>query len=75
MWSSDAGMPEKYCKKASRVATSRHTLVADATLFRVPKAERVGARWILLAPGVRVRQGRGTSLVVEHQTDRGRWAQ
>lgn len=73
MWASEAGLPNSYCKKAFRVATSEHRLTADARIFQVPRAERVGSGWLLLTPTLRVRQGRGTSLVVERRNDRGRW--
>ncbi len=62
-----AGLPSAYCKKAYRVATSSHRIQADARIFATPRAERVGRGWLRLTPDLLVRQGRGTSLVVERR--------
>lgn len=65
--SSQAGMSSAYCRQAYRVATSVHRLSADARIFATPRADRVGSGWIRLSPEILVRQGRGTSLVVERR--------
>lgn len=63
VWSSDAGMSNAYCKKAFRVATSRHVW---ALPYGCEPVARGG--YVYLSESVRVRSGRGTSLVVEHLT-------
>jgi hypothetical protein len=73
VWSAEVGMSSAYCRSAYRVATSEHSLSADSRIFAAEVSARVGRGWLLLAPDLRVRQGRGTSLVVEHRTGRGAW--
>jgi hypothetical protein len=65
--SGQVGMSSAYCKTAYKVATSVHRIQADARLFSVPRAERVGHGWLRLTPDLLVRQSRGTSLVVERR--------
>lgn len=62
-----AGMSKAYCRKQFTVTESTHTLTVDASLLSVP-APAKGSRELLLSPTVRVRQGRGTALVVERLT-------
>lgn len=59
------GLGRSYQRKAGWVATSAHYVTVDESILRVPRARRAGAGWMLLAPGVRVRQGRGTALVAD----------
>lgn len=67
------GLPRAYARVAYRVACSLHEWRVSERLLAAPPSER---GFVYLAPDVRVRNGRGTSLVVERlrQTERGaRW--
>ncbi len=66
--SAAAGMSKAYCRKQYTVSSSEHQISSDASLFSTPRAVRAGPGWIQLSPEVRVRQGRGTSLVVDRTT-------
>lgn len=64
LWGSDVGLPNSY---RHPVVHSDHELQTDASVFRVPRDERVGDGWVQLSPGVRVIQSRGTALHVDRQ--------
>lgn len=77
-WASDVGLPNAYSRKGFRVATSKHAWRVSAEIFRVAPGARAESGLVYLSPTIRVRQGRGTSLVVERliENARGRavWA-
>lgn len=68
-----AGKCNAYAKKAFYVATSEHEYRISADFWRVPKGERALAGKLYLSPTVRVRQGRGASLVMERLSGK-KWA-
>lgn len=77
MPSAAAGMGAAYCSAAYRVATSSHTWSVSAALLssevRILQAEAPRGV-VYLRVDLRVRQGRGTSLVVERRAGaRGGW--
>lgn len=67
IWARDAGLPKAYQRQAWRVARSRHTWAVG------PYPVRAEDGYVYLAPMVRVRNGRGTSLVVETLTSDFKW--
>lgn len=60
-------MSSAYQKKAFKVATSRHHWKVSTRIGRVRK--KWDGKYLWLTPTLRVRQGRGTSLVVERHHD------
>lgn len=63
-----AGLPNAYAKKGFAVVFSRHTFCVSTALFSIPRAARRDAQGrVYLSPTVRVKQGRGTSLVTERK--------
>jgi hypothetical protein len=65
IWASEAGLSGAYRKKAYRVATSKHVWSVSPEILKVPAARRWDGKHLWLTPNLRVRQGRGTSLVSE----------
>jgi hypothetical protein len=72
VWPSAVGLPNAYSKKGFRVTTSIHRFLVSPAIFKVPGDKRWDGKHLWLAPDVRVRQGRGTSLVCERKDGR-RW--
>jgi hypothetical protein len=72
VWPSAVGLPNAYSKKGFRVTTSIHRFLVSPAIFKVPRDKRWDGKCLWLAPDVRVRQGRGTSLVCERKDGR-RW--
>jgi hypothetical protein len=76
-WASEAGMSNAYCKKAYRVAYSRHTWFVSTAILS-PAVRELNADAprgvVYLSETVRVRNGRGTSLVTETVSARCRTA-
>ncbi len=70
---SAAGMSNAYQRQAYRVASSDHRWFVSLDLLAVPRKERAAGGRIYLSPTVRVRQGRGTTLVTERLAGR-RWS-
>lgn len=69
---SAVGLPNAYSRRGYWVTSSSHTIRASTRILTAPRSER-GV--LYLAPDVRVRQSRGTSLVTERRSGpRGGWA-
>lgn len=70
-WASKVGMSNAYRRKAQRVSKSEHTfyVLRGSTPWAGPPW---GVRAVYLTDAVRVRSGRGTSLLVEHLTTSAR---
>jgi len=66
------GLPNAYSRKAFFVVCSSHEFRVSAAFWSV--ADRVEPGVVWLTPELRVRQGRGTSLVVERVTPKARRA-
>ncbi len=73
VWPSAVGLPNAYSRKGFRVTTSIHRFLVSPAIFKVPREKRWDGKHLWLAPDVRVRQGRGTSLVCQRKEGR-RWA-
>lgn len=73
-WASEAGMSKAYQRAAYRVAYSRHTWRISVALLSVPQDRRIVNGKIYLSPTCRVRQGRGTALVIERLDTSGKRA-
>lgn len=69
---SKVGLPNAYCRVGFRVSTSHHIFSISVNLFCALKEKHVSKGIIYLSQTVRVRQGRGSSLVCE-QLDGRRW--
>jgi hypothetical protein len=65
IWASQAGLSGAYQKRAYRVATSEHVWRVSPEILKVPAARRWDGKHLWLTPNLRVRQGRGTTLVSE----------
>jgi len=63
IWASEAGLSKSYT--GYRVATSKHVWRVSPEILKVPAARRWDGKHLWLTPNLRVRQGRGTALVVE----------
>lgn len=63
IWASQAGLSKSYT--GYRVATSEHVWRVSPEILKVPAARRWDGKHLWLTPNLRVRQGRGTSLVSE----------
>lgn len=59
------GLPKSYAKKGFWVLTSVHALAVSSDLWKVPPSARWDGKHVRLSPHITVRNGRGTSLVVE----------
>lgn len=64
----DVGLPNAYARKGFHVTTSQHVWAVSRAILDAPPAS---AGLLYLTPTLRVRQGRGTALVVERLD--GRW--
>jgi len=62
---SSVGLSNAYAKKGFWVATSEHTFRVSRDFLATPCESRAETGVLYLSPTCRVRQGRGTSLVVE----------
>jgi len=65
VWASEAGLPAAYQRKAYRVVASKHVWSVSPEILKVPAGRRWDWKYLWLTPSLRVRQGRGTSLVEE----------
>lgn len=72
----DAGLPNAYAKVGFSVAQSTHHFFASAAILSA-EVKALNARSeqaLYLTPTLRVVQGRGTSLTIEHRGVRGGWS-
>jgi hypothetical protein len=69
---SEVGLPSSYAQKAYWVTTSEHRICASREILRPEVQALTEPGYLYLSPTVRVRNGRGTALVVE-RLENGRW--
>jgi hypothetical protein len=70
---SELGLPSSYARKAYWVTTSHHTIYASREILRPEVQALTEPGYLYLSPTVRVRNGRGTELVVERLNEKGAW--
>jgi hypothetical protein len=69
----EVGLPNSYARKAYWVLTSEHRIYASREILRPEVQALTEPGYLYLSPTVRVRNGRGTALVVERRTEKGYW--
>jgi hypothetical protein len=67
------GLPAAYARKGYWVTTSEHVIRASRAILDPVVQALTELGYLYLTRDVRVRNGRGTTLVVERRTERGAW--
>jgi hypothetical protein len=67
------GLPKTYARKGYSVTSSMHELMVSREILRAEVQKLTEPGVLYLSEAVRVRSGRGTSLVVETRSERGAW--